>query len=199
MRRIQVLGTGCPKCKMLTANAEAAVKTLGVEATVEKVEKIADIMKFGVMTTPALVVDGQVKSAGKVLSADDIRKFLEKSACACGTAPKLIFACSGAADVGAIADQAARKLTKDGAGKMFCLAGVGGRVPGILATTESAARILAIDGCPLNCAKNCLEQAGFKKYEHLQLADLGMEKGKTPPTPEAVAKAATAGAAKLTC
>ena len=77
MRRIQVLGTGCPKCKLLSANAEAAVKALGVDATVEKVEKIADIMKFGVMMTPALVVDGQVKSAGKVLSAEDIRKFLE--------------------------------------------------------------------------------------------------------------------------
>lgn len=77
MRRIQVLGTGCPKCKTLMANAEAAVKELGVEATIEKVEKIQDILKFGVMTTPALVVDGQVKSAGRVLSAEDIRKFLE--------------------------------------------------------------------------------------------------------------------------
>ena len=76
MKRIQVLGTGCPKCKTLTANAEAAVKTLGVEATVEKVEKLADIMKFGVMMTPALVVDGEVKSAGKVLSAEDIKSFL---------------------------------------------------------------------------------------------------------------------------
>jgi len=76
VRRIQVLGAGCPKCKMLTANAEAAVKTLGVEATVEKVEKLAEIMKFGVMMTPALVVDGHVKSAGKVLSAEDIKTFL---------------------------------------------------------------------------------------------------------------------------
>lgn len=118
----------------------------------------------------------------------------EKTACdcGCGSAPKLIFACSGAADVGAIADQAARKLTKDGAGRMFCLAGVGGRVPGILAMTASAGRILAIDGCPLNCVKNSLEQAGFKTYTHLQLADLGLEKGKTPPTPEAVAKAVDA-------
>ncbi len=76
MRLIQVLGAGCPKCKTLTANAEAAVKELGVEASVEKVEKIAEIMKFGVMMTPALVVDGQVKSAGKVLSAEDIKRFL---------------------------------------------------------------------------------------------------------------------------
>jgi len=77
MRKIQVLGTGCPKCKMLTANAEAAVKALGVEATVEKVEKITDIMKFGVMMTPALVVDGHVKSAGKVSSAEDLGKMLK--------------------------------------------------------------------------------------------------------------------------
>lgn len=76
MRKVQILGTGCPKCKTLTANAEAAVKALGIEATVEKVEKIQDIMKFAVMTTPALVVDGQVKSAGRVLSMDDIKKFL---------------------------------------------------------------------------------------------------------------------------
>jgi uncharacterized metal-binding protein len=90
-------------------------------------------------------------------------------------------------------------MTKDGAGKMYCTAGIGGRVSGIMATTESAARILAIDGCPLNCVKHSLEQAGFKTYEHLQLADLGMEKGKTPPTPEAVAMVAAAGAAKLVC
>lgn len=74
--KIQVLGTGCPKCKTLMANAEAAVKAAGVEAAVEKVDQIADIMKMGVMITPALAVDGVVKSAGKVLSADEIRKFM---------------------------------------------------------------------------------------------------------------------------
>ena len=77
MKKIQILGAGCPKCKTLTANAEQAVKTLGIEASVEKVEKIVEIMKFGVMTTPALVVDGQVRSAGKVLSAEQIEKILE--------------------------------------------------------------------------------------------------------------------------
>jgi small redox-active disulfide protein 2 len=76
VKNIKVLGTGCPKCKLLTANAEAAVKALGIEANVEKVERIQEIMKFGVMSTPALVVDGQVKSVGKVLGAEDIKKFL---------------------------------------------------------------------------------------------------------------------------
>lgn len=76
MKKIQILGTGCPKCKTLMANTEAAVKAAGIEATIEKVEKIADIMSFGVMITPALVVDGVVTSSGKVLSPDDIKKFL---------------------------------------------------------------------------------------------------------------------------
>jgi small redox-active disulfide protein 2 len=78
MRKIQILGTGCPKCKTLMANAATAVQAAGVEATVEKVEKIADIMTFGVMMTPALVIDGQVKSVGKVLSVEEIGKMLGK-------------------------------------------------------------------------------------------------------------------------
>jgi small redox-active disulfide protein 2 len=77
MKKIQILGTGCPKCKALAANAEAAAKALGIEAEIEKVEKIQDIMKFGVMITPALVIDGQVKSTGKVLSESDIEALLK--------------------------------------------------------------------------------------------------------------------------
>ena len=76
MKKIQILGTGCPKCKLLFANAEAAVRAAGIEAQLEKVEKIVDIAKFGVMSTPALVVDGIVKSAGRVLSPEDIQKLL---------------------------------------------------------------------------------------------------------------------------
>lgn len=76
MRKIQILGTGCPKCKTLMANAEAAVKAAGIEASVAKVDQLAEIMKFGVMITPALAVDGVVKSAGKVLTPDEIRKYL---------------------------------------------------------------------------------------------------------------------------
>jgi len=115
----------------------------------------------------------------------------------CGPGPKLIFACSGAADVGKISDLAARKLTAEGAGKMFCLAGIGGRVSGIMETTRVATAILAIDGCPLDCAKKTLEQAGFAKFEHICLSDLGMEKGKTAPTDEAVATVVDLGKSRL--
>ena len=122
-----------------------------------------------------------------------------ESGCACSAAPKLIFACSGAADVGAIADQAARKLTREGAGKMFCLAGIGGRVSGIMKSTEAAAKVLAIDGCPLNCARLCLEEAGFTDFEHIQLADLQLEKGSSPVTDENVAKVCGAALEKVAC
>ncbi|NCB27958.1 MAG: zinc-binding protein [Bacteroidia bacterium] len=120
-----------------------------------------------------------------------------KCKCECSSAPKLIFSCSGAADVGAVADQAARKLTRDGVGVMFCLAGVGGRVSGIMKTTEAAQAILAIDGCPLNCTKKCLEEAGFVDFKHLQLADIGMNKGETAVNEENIAKAAEQGGAML--
>ncbi|OPZ22921.1 MAG: DGC domain protein [candidate division BRC1 bacterium ADurb.BinA364] len=120
----------------------------------------------------------------------------ESSAC-CSGAPKLIFACSGAADVGAIADQAARKLTREGLGKMYCLAGVGGRIETIVETTRQASRILAIDGCPTDCVKATLEGAGFANFAHVRITDLGMDKGKTPPTEQTIAAAANAAASRL--
>ncbi len=76
MKKIQILGTGCPKCKKLAENAETAAKELGVECEIEKVTDINEIMKFGVMMTPALAVDGDVRSVGKVMSVDDIREAL---------------------------------------------------------------------------------------------------------------------------
>ena len=123
----------------------------------------------------------------------------DPKSCACSAAPKLIFPCSGAADVGAIADQAARQRTREGVGKMFCLAGIGGRVSGIMKTTESAEKILVIDGCPLNCAKNCLEQAGFTEFEHLNLTGLGLVKGQSAVSEENIQKTVDAGKIKLSC
>jgi small redox-active disulfide protein 2 len=74
--KLQILGTGCAKCKQLSANAEQAVRELGLDAQVEKVEDPREIMKFRVMSTPALAVDGEVKAAGKVLSPADIKALL---------------------------------------------------------------------------------------------------------------------------
>ena len=74
--KIEILGVGCPKCKQLTANAEAAVKELDIQAEIGKVTDIGKITEYGVMMTPALAVDGTVVSSGKVLSKDDIKKIL---------------------------------------------------------------------------------------------------------------------------
>ena len=76
--KIEILGVGCPKCKQLTANAEAAVKELDIQAEIGKVTDIDKITEYGVMMTPALAVDGVVVSSGKVLNKDEIKKILAK-------------------------------------------------------------------------------------------------------------------------
>lgn len=76
MKKVQILGTGCPKCKRLAENAEAAAKELGIEYQLEKVTDIKGIMEFGVMMTPALVVDGEVKAVGKVPAVEEIKGML---------------------------------------------------------------------------------------------------------------------------
>ncbi|EPY2278134.1 thioredoxin family protein [Clostridium sporogenes] len=73
---IKVLGSGCTNCKKLEENTKKAVESLGINATIEKVTDIKEIMSFGVMKTPALVVDGKVKIMGRVPSPDDIKKYL---------------------------------------------------------------------------------------------------------------------------
>ena len=76
--KIQILGTGCQKCKQLMANTEQAVKDTGVDAVIEKVTDLQEIMKFGVMMTPGLAIDGEVKSVGKVMSPKEIGALLGK-------------------------------------------------------------------------------------------------------------------------
>ena len=76
MKTLQILGTGCPKCKKLAENTEAAAKELGIEYDLVKITEINAIMGFGVMMTPALVVDGEVKIAGKVPEVADLKKLL---------------------------------------------------------------------------------------------------------------------------
>jgi small redox-active disulfide protein 2 len=76
MRKVQILGTGCPKCKKLAENAQAAVQQAGMECEIVKVTDINEIMKFGVMLTPALAIDGQVKVVGKVPGPEEIKKML---------------------------------------------------------------------------------------------------------------------------
>jgi len=76
LMKIQVLGSGCAKCIKLTENVNKVIKEMNLDADVEKVTDIDEIMNFGVMMTPALAIDGEVKSAGKLLTPDEIKRFL---------------------------------------------------------------------------------------------------------------------------
>ncbi len=112
--------------------------------------------------------------------------------CLCEGGPTLIFPCSGAPDVGEIADRAGRKLTRYGVGSMYCLAGIGGEVSGIGATTKAAGCIIVIDGCQLECARKTLAKAGISDIRHVRVTDLGPVKGQAPVTDETVAKVVNA-------
>jgi len=107
--------------------------------------------------------------------------------CSCSGHSDLMFSCSGAADVAEIGDRAVRMLHKTGDAKMFCLAGISGKVELIEVNTHAADRILVVDGCDSDCAKKTMQFGGFTKFSHLRVSDLGMEKGKTPVTDERIA------------
>ena len=107
--------------------------------------------------------------------------------CSCSGNTDLMFSCSGAADVAEIGDRAVRALHKAGDAKMFCLAGIAGKVELIEVNTRGADRILVVDGCDSDCAKKTMEFGGFTGFIHLRVSDLGMEKGKTPVTDERIA------------
>ena len=99
----------------------------------------------------------------------------------------VVYARSGCSDAGEIADRIARQLTRESAAQMSCLAGIGGRIKGLVLKAEQAERILVVDGCPLNCAAHTLKLAGFNKFDHLELHKIGIRKGSSPVTDERIA------------
>jgi len=98
--------------------------------------------------------------------------------CMCQEAGLLVFPCSGSSDVGELSDRVGRTIAKCGQAKMFCLAGIGAHISGMIESAKAAKKIISIDGCPVSCARKTLEHAGFK-VESYNLKDLGFEKGKT--------------------
>jgi len=98
--------------------------------------------------------------------------------CMCQEAGVLIFPCSGSSDVGELSDRAARKMAKCGQAKMFCLAGIGAHISGMIESAKAAKKLIAINGCPVACSKKILEHAGFRPIA-FNLKDMGFIKGKT--------------------
>lgn len=123
-----------------------------------------------------------------------------KSSCSCNCEsgpPALVYPCSGAADTGEIADRVARRLDTEDVAWMSCLAGIGGRVSGLMANAAAAPVLLAIDGCPHDCARKTLVLAGFTRVKHVRVTDLGFRKGQTPATDEVVRQVVAAAAAAV--
>ena len=109
--------------------------------------------------------------------------------CGCDGKKVLLYACSGGANVGEMADRAARQLMAEGKGGMFCLAGLGAEIPGMIETAKAADVNLVIDGCAVDCAKKVFDKVGLKNYTQIRVTDLGIEKAKgVPVKPEQVDK-----------
>ncbi|MFO7687172.1 MAG: putative zinc-binding protein [Desulfobacterales bacterium] len=90
----------------------------------------------------------------------------------------MLLSCSGGSNVGQLSNRAAVELTQEGFGKMYCLAGIGGRLKGFVQSAKDVPVIAAIDGCSVGCAKAILKNADISSYNHIVLTDLGIEKNK---------------------
>jgi len=111
----------------------------------------------------------------------------QTSCCCSGTKKKtvLLYACSGGANVAEMSDRAARQLMREGAGSMFCLAGLGADLPNMVQQAKDADLNLVIDGCPIDCARKIFERHGLKNVQYVRITDLGIEKKKGVPVTEA--------------
>ena len=109
----------------------------------------------------------------------------------------LVFVCSGTADVGELTDRAARRLRDTGVASMSCLASIGARDEDITFKAEYAARVLLIDGCPKACARRTFENAGLRRFMHVDLSEVGLLKGKSAVTEESIQRVVCKAVAML--
>ena len=103
---------------------------------------------------------------------------VEEAKCSCGSSNVAIFPCVGASNVGQLSNKIAIELEKQNIGNLMCTAGIGARAPGIMKSAEACDRIIAIDGCPINCASKTLELAGFKVDHQIVISEYGIKKTK---------------------
>ena len=110
------------------------------------------------------------------------------SNCSCGKENKIIYACAGASDIGELSYKVAKKMSKDGCGKMTCLSGLGAHLDGYIDAAKGADETIVIDGCPVGCAKKIFEHLGLKPTS-LTLTDFGFVKGQTELNDETINRA----------
>jgi len=110
--------------------------------------------------------------------------------CACCGTEVAVLACSGASNLGHLADLAARELSRRGSARMGCLAGIGAGAAGSISAVRNARRVLVIDGCPTQCGRRTLERAGFTEFVCVRVDQLGFKRGESPVTPKNVQRIA---------
>jgi uncharacterized metal-binding protein len=138
------------------------------------------------------VTIGVIGFSGLSLSAENGGKTVadkgEVIAPCCAGGERLVFPCSGASDVGGLADGVSRKMSKEEVGRMYCLAAIGAGVESFVETTKAATQVIALDGCPVGCATKCLEKSGIRPIS-ISFKELGFLRGESPSTEESVNKA----------
>lgn len=101
---------------------------------------------------------------------------MREDCCKTSGAPTMLLPCSGASNTGQLANRAAVELTREGFGKMFCLAGIGGRLSGFIQSAKDTESVLVIDGCRTACGRAVLQSAGIQEFKHLVVTDYGVER-----------------------
>jgi len=190
---IEIFGLGCENCERLKDNVQKAVDELKVEVQIIKEEDFEMIIRKGITKTPGLVIDGEIRSMGRVPSVEEIKEMLqmvgrEKGAqpvsdikvinptCGCSSTGVVFYPCSGGSNVGQITNEVAKSLVGRGSGKFSCLAGVGSHGEGFIAAAKRANHIVTLDGCAAKCAYKTLKHAGIEPTLQLVMTDLGIKK-----------------------
>lgn len=190
---IEIFGLGCENCERLKDNVQKAVDELNVEVQIIKVEDFEMIIRKGITKTPGLVIDGEIRSMGRIPSVEEIKEMIEtvgkdkvtrppsdinviNPTCGCSGEGAVFYPCSGGSNVGQISNEAAKALVDRGLGKFSCLAGVGSHGEGFIAAAKRANRIVTLDGCAAKCAYKTLKHAGIEPTLQLVMTDLGIKK-----------------------
>lgn len=190
---IEVFGLGCSNCEQLANNAQRAVDELGIEAQIIKVEDFEMLIRKGITTTPGLVIDGEIRSMGRVPSVEEIKEMLQTGGkdketqpasgikvinptCGCSGTGAVFYSCSGGSNVGQISNEAAKSLVNRGLGKFSCLAGVGSHGQGFITSARKANRVVTLDGCAAQCAYKTLRHAGIEPTLQVVVTNLGIKK-----------------------
>ncbi len=190
---IEVFGLGCNNCERLMNNAQRAINELGIEAQIIKVEDFEMLIRKGITMTPGLVIDGEIRSMGRVPDVEEIKEMIKTGSkesgtqqtsdvkvitpsCGCSSEGVVFYPCSGGSNVGQISNEVAKSLVGQGLGKFSCLAGIGSHGGGFITAAKKANRVVSLDGCAAKCAYKTLKHAEIEPAIQIVITDLGIKK-----------------------